>query len=1129
MDTAVAPVTDTEQDAPGADGAIDRSVTDWYKDAIIYQLHVKAFMDADNNGMGDFAGLMQKLDYVQALGVTAIWLLPFYPSPLRDDGYDIADYTTVNPQYGDVETFATFVKEAHRRGLRVITELVINHTSDQHPWFQTARQAPKDSPERDYYVWSDTDEKYELTRIIFLDTEKSNWTWDPVAEQYFWHRFYSHQPDLNFDNPKVLEEVLTVMNQWLDMGVDGLRLDAIPYLVERDGTNNENLPETHDVLKKIRTALDTRYSDRMLLAEANQWPEDTRPYFGEGDECHMGFHFPLMPRMYMALAQEDRHPITDIIRQTPEIPDQCQWAIFLRNHDELTLEMVTEEERDYLWRTYAADSRARINLGIRRRLAPLMQNDRRKIELMNAFLLSMPGTPVLYYGDEIGMGDNYYLGDRDGVRTPMQWSTDRNGGFSRANPQQLFLPPIMDPVYGYQAINVEAQDSDPSSLLNWMRRIILVRKQHPAFGRGTMQFIYPRNRKIIAYIREHEGEAILCVANLSRSAQAVELDLSAHRTRVPIELTGRTPFPPIGELPYMLTLPAYGFFWFVLAGPEEAPLWHEPAPEPLPDFITLTARNGRIDGALGGRERSQLEANTLPQFLPLQRWFAAKDETIRKVSLEPLAMLDEAGLYALATLEVTLPSGTQRYLAPLSVRWGEENLRPGAQKLSYTLAKVRSGPRIGALTDGTYDETLAAELIALMRGDENRTLGAHTVSFRSSEALKAIEELAPPRPLGVEQSNVSIVFGEQIILKIYRRLREGEQPDVEIARHLTDVAHYAHTPSLVGTIELHDDGGEPSVLAAAFAFVPNQGDAWQAVLDALERYLEKADLIDGDASTPGAEGEEVQHSFPLDIGTLAGTRTAELHLALAADETSPAFRPEPITADDLAKWADDATAEADALFARLDAHMAHLPEDAAEDARALIEQREAVKARFDEVRTAAPSGHKSRIHGDYHLGQVLVAQDDLVVIDFEGEPTRSLDERRAKSSPLRDVAGMLRSFDYAAAMALSRWRDTHEVNAEEARVKALAWRDASRRDFLAAYLDTLGDAAPADELTAALLDLFTLQKAIYEIGYELSNRPAWVRIPLAGVMDVLADERGVSAWLTVEDGGADDETDTGET
>ncbi len=580
---------------------IDRSRTDWYRDAIIYQLHIKAFFDSDGNGMGDFAGLIDRLDYIASLGVTAIWLLPFYPSPMRDDGYDIADYRTVNPVYGTMRDFRRFVAEAHKLGIRVIVELVINHTSDQHPWFQRARHAKPGSAARNFYVWSDTDKRYSGTRIIFIDTEKSNWTWDPVANAFFWHRFYSHQPDLNFDNPHVMAEVKRLMHYWLDMGVDGLRLDAIPYLVERDGTNNENLPETHAVLKEIRAELDAGYPDRMLLAEANQWPEDTRPYFGEGDECHMAFHFPLMPRMYMALAQEDRHPITDIIRQTPDIPDGCQWAIFLRNHDELTLEMVTAEERDYLWRTYASDSRARINLGIRRRLAPLLDNDRRKIELMNGLLLSMTGTPVVYYGDELGMGDNYFLGDRDGVRTPMQWSADRNGGFSRANPQQLYLPPIMDPVYGFQAVNVEAQQNEASSLLNWMRRMISVRKQHPAFGRGTLTVLLPQNRKILAYVREYENERILCVVNLSRAAQAVELDLSVWRGAVPIELAGNAAFPPIGTLPYMLTLPAYGFFWFLLAPEADAPSWHTQMPDPLPEFVTLTAAGGNLSRVLEGR------------------------------------------------------------------------------------------------------------------------------------------------------------------------------------------------------------------------------------------------------------------------------------------------------------------------------------------------------------------------------------------------------------------------------------------------------------------------------------------------------------------------------------------------
>ncbi|MFP5405530.1 MAG: maltose alpha-D-glucosyltransferase, partial [Gammaproteobacteria bacterium] len=546
-------------------GAVQEDDPLWFKDAVIYQLNVKAFFDSDNDGMGDFKGVTSKLDYVKDLGVNTIWLMPFYPSPLRDDGYDISDYDDVHPQYGSIEDFRVMLDEAHRRGLKVITELVINHTSDAHPWFQAARRAPPGSPERDFYVWSDTDQKYLGTRIIFTDTETSNWTWDPVAKAYFWHRFFSHQPDLNFDNPKVLEAIFRTMRFWLDMGVDGFRLDAIPYLVERDGTNNENLPETHEVIKKLRAAIDARYRNRFLLAEANQWPEDVRDYFGDGDECHMAYHFPLMPRMYMAIAQEDRFPVVEIMHQTPDIPDSCQWAIFLRNHDELTLEMVTSRERDYMYNTYAADPRARINLGIRRRLAPLLDNDMDRIKLMNSLLLSMRGSPIIYYGDEIGMGDNVFIGDRNGVRTPMQWSPDRNAGFSRADPQRLYLPPIMDPIYGYQAVNVESQQRDPSSLLHWMRRMLAVRQSSRAFGRGSLVFLNPGNRKILAYLREYEDDTILCVANLARSAQPVELDLSAFKTRVPIELLGRTPFPPIGELPYLLTIPAHGFYWFRLA------------------------------------------------------------------------------------------------------------------------------------------------------------------------------------------------------------------------------------------------------------------------------------------------------------------------------------------------------------------------------------------------------------------------------------------------------------------------------------------------------------------------------------------------------------------------------------
>ncbi|MEJ8574218.1 maltose alpha-D-glucosyltransferase [Microbaculum marinum] len=1085
------------------DGIINRADAQWYRDAVIYQLHVKAFQDSNDDGMGDFAGLMRRLDYVQELGATAIWLLPFYPSPLRDDGYDIADYRSINPSYGTMRDFRAFVTEAHGRGLRVITELVINHTSDQHPWFQKARRAKPGSAARDFYVWSDTDEKFPETRIIFTDTEKSNWSWDPVAGAYYWHRFYSHQPDLNFDNPRVLREVLKVMHLWLDMGVDGLRLDAIPYLVEREGTNNENLPETHEVLKKIRAELDAHYPDRMLLAEANQWPEDTRPYFGEGDECHMGFHFPLMPRMYMAVAQEDRHPISDIIRQTPEIPEGCQWGIFLRNHDELTLEMVTDKERDYLWNVYAEDPRARINLGIRRRLAPLMKNDRRKIELLNSFLLSLPGTPILYYGDELGMGDNYYLGDRDGVRTPMQWSSDRNAGFSRANPQQLYLPVVLDPIYGYQSVNVESQNSDASSLLNWMRRMIAVRKQHVAFGRGEMRLLYPKNRKVFAYLRESGDESILCVGNLSRAAQAVEVDLSEFKGRVPVELTSNSAFPPVGDLPYLITLPAYGFYWFLLADEHAAPDWHTPMPDVMPEFITLTTRDGTVTAAARGREGRILETEILPAFLPLQRWFGAKDRSIGSIRVTSLAEL-ERGRHALAIIEVEA-GGTQRYFLPLSALWGEENLSFGAAKLSYTVGKIRRGPRVGALIDGSADEEFAEAMLAGMAGGSVlETDAGDTVRFEGSDLLRAIEEPGDPRPLAVEQSNASIAFGNTLVVKFYKRLRAGVQPDVEVSRFLTEQAQFANTPPYLGSVAL-EAGGETTVLAAAFGFVENMGDVWKVLTDALVRHLEEH-AIAGSGDDGAGDTEEQSFYFPLAIGELLGRRTAELHLALATRTDDPGFGSEPISADDVASWTAEAASDLDAMFEQLESGADGLSEAAREAAEAISGNRTALYERLRSASAMQPSGRRTRIHGDYHLGQLLMAKNDVAIIDFEGEPRRSLDQRRAKSSPLRDVAGMMRSIDYAAWSALDGYSAANEIAAERAGARAWSWRDATLDDFGAAYRETIrsSNVYPDDEaFAAALLDLFLIQKAAYEVGYELANRPAWVEIPLRGLLSIV--------------------------
>lgn len=1075
--------------------------TDWFKDTIIYQLHVKAFLDSNGDGIGDFPGLIQSLDYLKELGVGAVWLLPFYPSPLKDDGYDIANYRSIHHWYGTLEDFKRFVDEAHARGIRVIVELVINHTSDQHPWFQRAREAPPGSPERDFYVWSDTDDRYADTRIIFIDAESSNWAWDPVAKAYYWHRFYSHQPDLNFENPRVLDEIIQILHFWFDLGVDGMRLDAVPYLCEREGTSNENLPETHEILRRIRREVDTFYPDRLLLAEANQWPEDTRPYFGVGDECHMAFHFPLMPRMYMALAQEDRHPITDIIRQTPEIPESCQWALFLRNHDELTLEMVTDEERDYLWSTYATDPRARINLGIRRRLAPLLENDRRKIELMNALLLSMPGTPVIYYGDEIGMGDNYYLGDRDGVRTPMQWSIDRNGGFSRSDPQRLYLPPIMDPIYGYQAVNVEAMQKDASSFLNWMRRLIAVRTAHRAFGRGDFTFLYPRNRKVLAYLRETSEERILCVANLARSAQAVELDLSAYRGAIPIELTSQSAFPPIGELPYVLTLPAYGYYWFSLAGEANLPSWYVPTPEPLPEFITvIIGRDSRIE--LDERERRHLERDTLASFLPRQRWYAAKDSIVQQIALNPLASLPGEGTeYPLMEVEVNLWSEEpQHYFMPFAVLWGADQLRLGAPKLSYTVARVRRGARVGALIDGAYHEEFANTVLRAMQGERVLPATSGEVRFSSTGKLRELSDLGFPRLAGTEQSNVSMICGDAVMLKIYRRLMKGIQPELEIGRFLTEVAEFANTPAYLGAVEHISEAGEPMALAAAFAFVRNQGDGWTVATDALGRSLQER--VIAPHSLEAAESIVLS----LDLGRTLGRRTAELHGALAIDTSDPAFAREPLTADDIESLADRTRELAGHAFRTLRRLSGALPDTVTTEVEALLAREEMASRLLDRLSGIPASGAKTRIHGDYHLGQILVSQTDIMIIDFEGEPQRPLSERRAKTSPLRDVAGMLRSFDYAARAAFDQLAAIGASGDEAAWEMALGWREQVSRDFLAAYIEAMQDVPSYPELqstAAGLLDLFLLQKAFYEIGYEASNRPSWVSIPVRGVTELL--------------------------
>jgi maltose alpha-D-glucosyltransferase / alpha-amylase len=1085
----------------------------WYKDAVIYQAHVRAFYDSTNDGVGDFAGLTEKLEYLEGLGVNAIWLLPFYPSPLRDDGYDIADYENVHPSYGTLADFDRFIEEAHRRHIRVITELVINHTSDQHPWFQAARRAPAGSPERDYYVWSDTKQKYEGVRIIFTDTETSNWSWDETAGAYYWHRFFHHQPDLNFDNPAVLDAVIRVMRFWFDRGVDGMRLDAVPYLIEREGTICENLPETHDVLKKIRADLDRHYPDRMLLAEANQWPADVRPYMGDGDECHMAFHFPLMPRMFMAVRQENRHPIVEILRQTPEIPDTCQWAMFLRNHDELTLEMVTDEERDYMYQAYAADPQMRINVGIRRRLAPLMENSRRRIELLNSLLLSMPGTPIIYYGDEIGMGDNIYLGDRNGVRTPMQWTGDRNAGFSRADPARLFAPPIMDPVYGYQGLNVEAQERSPFSLLNWMKRMIGLRKQFHVFGRGSIDFLPAQNRKVMAYVRKLDDDLILCVANLSRTVQPIELDLSRFKGMVPVEMLGLTEFPRIGDLPYFLTLSGYGFYWFRLqqAATTLTPkvVHDEPAELETPALFMGVA----WDTLLEGNVRTLIERDLLVHFLQRQRWFGAKARGVRAARFIDWGLLRRSPQPLFLTIvEVEFADGGRdRYFLPLTI-CSHTDAQHLADRAGHAVLANITGARKGVLFDAWVDDRFARTLLEAIEGTEQ--IRTRTGSIRASRTSRFAEARGegdlPPRRVSTEQSNTSLIYGDQLILKLFRRLEPGINPDYEIGRQLTERAGFARVPAVVGAFEHAGIGEAPATVAMMQELVESQADGWVHATDEVRRFYDAVQSRPVPptavpacsysmvaAMDPPPAVREVVGGY-LDLAERLGQRTGEMHLALASDASNPDFAAEPFLAEDLVSISTNVSAEAQRAFDALAARPELAPD--------LLARRQQVLDRIRRAPALEFTASKIRVHGDYHLGQVLWAEGDFYILDFEGEPSKPLVERRRKQSPLKDVAGMLRSFGYAAHAGLFAYTAARPDAFDHFAQWAEVWETWTTAAFLRGYFKAIDHAlfVPANPAQRdELLCLFVLEKALYELNYELNNRPEWLRIPVFGIRRLL--------------------------
>ncbi|HEV2577863.1 MAG TPA: maltose alpha-D-glucosyltransferase [Acidobacteriaceae bacterium] len=1107
------------------------SATDplWYKDAVIYELHVRAFMDSNDDGIGDFQGLLSKLDYLQDLGVTCLWVLPFFPSPLRDDGYDIANYTDVNPSYGTIDDFKQFLNAAHARNMQVMIELVINHTSDQHPWFQRARRAPKGSPEREFYVWSDTDQLYRDARIIFTDTEKSNWTWDDVAQQYYWHRFFSHQPDLNFDNPAVMEEVLKAMRFWLDMGVDAMRMDAIPYLVERDGTNCENLPPTHEKIKQIRAAIDEGYANRLILAEANQWPADVRPYFGEGDECHMAFHFPLMPRIYMAIRQEDRLPITDIMAQTPDIPHNCQWGIFLRNHDELTLEMVTDDERDYMYLAYSADPRMRINVGIRRRLAPLVDNNRRRIELLNSLLFSFPGTPIMYYGDEIGMGDNIYLGDRNGVRTPMQWNSDRNAGFSKAVPAKLYFPVIMDPIWGYQAINVEAQQADPSSLLHWTRNMIALRKLFQVFGRGTLEFLHPENRKILAYIRDYQSpdgmqsETVLCVANLSRFAQPVALDLARFVGRQPVEMLGYVSFPEIGTQPYPLTLAPYSFLWL-----EIQPAVREPEPAVVEsksaavDLKLVTAAAFTTEGILTPEAQAFLQ-QVLPGYIAQQRWFGGKSRTIASVRVTSSTRLP-ASQAALTTVEVCYknePStATEVYQIPLAVASGAqaEELRVNSPRaVIASLDNSQKGP---VLYDATADEGFRKALLRMIAEKDAASLAGEEPALLNtrSRALDAEPLLAASSRVGsAEQSNTSMIYGDLAILKLFRKISAGENPEVEMTRFLTEIAHFAHIPAYLGDLHRASDYATVAFLQT---FARNQGDGWSWTLEELGQYYESVVGCPAPSSVGSPVGFDQADDLPpearehaglyLEAAHLLGRRTAELHLALATPTNDMAFEAEAFSREELATERERIEQQITTGLALLERTLTssehELAPETLQQAQEILARRGSVKERLAELSgDPAQFGQRIRIHGDLHLGQLLRARTDFLFVDFEGEPARSLEERRKKQSPLRDVAGMLRSFSYAAHAALGKHSARRPEHSSTLEPWATLWERSVSSEFLRGYRETIDGSPlmPAPEKAQLFLRALLLEKACYELAYELNNRPTWLHIPLAGVRELL--------------------------
>lgn len=1097
----------------------------WYREAVIYQVHIKAFTDSDADGIGDFKGLISRLDYLQRLGITAVWLLPFYPSPQRDDGYDIADYCSVNPSYNSLKEFRQFLSAAHRRGIRVITELVLNHTSDQHPWFQRARLAKPGSLHREYYVWSDSPLKFREARIIFQDFETSNWTWDPAAKAYYWHRFYSHQPDLNFDNPRVQAEMLKVIDFWMRLGVDGVRLDAVPYLFEREGTNCENLPETHAFLKKLRSHLDSHFTNRLLLSEANQWPEDAAAYFGSGDESNMAFHFPLMPRMFMAIEMEDRFPIVDILEQTPTIPEGCQWAIFLRNHDELTLEMVTDEERDYMYRVYASDPRARINLGIRRRLAPLMGNNRRKIELMNILLFSLPGTPIIYYGDEIGMGDNYYLGDRNGVRTPMQWNQDRNAGFSMASPQKLYLPVIIEAEYHYESINVENQESNSSSLLWWMRRTIAMRKNFKAFGSGTLEMLSSDNPKVLTFIRSHKNEKLLVVINLSRFPQSASVDLSRYAGMFPEEVFSRNRFPIIQETRYHFTMGHYDYFWFVLRNIESGVESRDD------EVINLRLREGKPWwDCIKGQSGERLNSGILPRYLQRVSWFCGKGRVISKVSLHDSCHLKtEDQTFLLAFFKVSFTEfNPEIYLLPLS--WiSNDRLQTVKERHPLEIiAPLALGDVDGVLCDAVYFEEFR-ELLLKMIQDRGRVHGAddsRLAGLPGSDmpgGFPSRTELFPSRVVAVVQNNTSILYGDRFLCKLYRKLEEGVNPEPEILQYFAGKKRFQNVPIYAGKIEFRPDGSRVFDLAVLQTYIPCHGDAWGNTLTSLAQFVEY--LLSHRHELPGLPERlptllevvdngipprfnDLVHGLHLEMALLLGRRTAEMHRALAGGSRESTWSMEEFSTLYQRSIFQSMRELIRRNFQLLAKILPDLSEIVQMRAAGILAAENELISCLQQITVKRFSAMKCRIHGDFHLGQALFTGKDFVFIDFEGEPAHPISDRRLKRSPLRDVASMIHSIHYAAMTTLHHYASSHHGDAAFLEPWLEAWYRYVSGSFLKGYLHVMKNSRllPMErEDLEIMLRCFQIHRVVHELGHELHDHQDLVDLHLRGLEMLLKE------------------------